>query len=278
MLNYEGEEKNMKSILGFSINDRQLETTVGTVETDTTRPVRSLVQVRFANDGRVLTYYNDRFALEVGDTVFVDGKLAGKIGTIEKVTTKFKINLADYKRVISKADREIHGTYTEVMDKMVSFDAEAFSPDQFRTWVIAPRVKDNDEEDEDDVVIVGDGYELDLTEIEKSDDVNYSVLQRAVDYCANGSVAYLCVRDGVGTAFINGTTWYEVNFALNGDSLTEMYCDCPYPGLCKHLLAVAITLREMGKQDGFSLDRDFVAIDYRQFWSMVSRVKKSITL
>ena len=40
MLNYEGEEKKMKSILGFSINDRQPETAVGTVETDNTRPVR----------------------------------------------------------------------------------------------------------------------------------------------------------------------------------------------------------------------------------------------
>ena len=65
MLNYEGEEKKMKSILGFSINDRQPETAVGTVETDNTRPVRSLVQVRFANDDRVLTYYNDRFALSL---------------------------------------------------------------------------------------------------------------------------------------------------------------------------------------------------------------------
>lgn len=73
-------------------------------------PVRSLVSVRFIQDGRAFTYYNDKFALEVGDHVFVSGQLAGQLGIVEKVTTRFKINLADYQRVISKASAAIHGT------------------------------------------------------------------------------------------------------------------------------------------------------------------------
>ena len=117
-----------------------------------------------------------------------------------------------------------------------------------------------------------------MNEIEKSEDVSYTILQRAVEYCENGSVAYIAVRDGLGTAFIDGTTWYEINFTLDGNMLREMYCDCPYPGLCKHLVAVALTLREMGKKDSFNFERDFVAFDANRFWTMVARTKRSITL
>ena len=268
----------MKNILGFSINESPSNKTTAVVETRSHEPVRSLVSVRFINDGRTFTYYNDRFDLQLGDTVFVDGKLAGKIGVVEKVTRKFKINLADYKRVISVADKEIHGTYERIMDKMVSFDMDAFSPEQFRTWVIHPKTNDKSDENVEDEVILGEGYELDLSEIEKSDDVNYAILQRAAEYCGNGNVAYIAVRDGIGTAFIDGTTWCEVNFALEGNMLKEMYCDCPYPGLCKHLVAVALTLRELGKKDNFNLEKDFVAFDEGRFWTMVARTKKSISL
>lgn len=269
----------MKNILGFGVNENAQPKTNPATANRRSEPVRSLVSVRFLNDGRTLTYYNDRFDLQPGDTVFVDGKLSGKIGVVEKVTKKFKINLADYKRVISVADKEIHGSYENIMDKMVSFDADAFSPEQFRTWVIPPQVTETPEEgNKEDEVILGEGYEIDLNEIEKSEDVSYTILQRAVEYCENGSVAYIAVRDGIGTAFIDGTTWYEVNFTLDGNKLREMYCDCPYPGLCKHLAAVALTLREMSKQDNFSLERDFVAFDANRFWMMVARTKKSITL
>ena len=41
---------------------------------------------------------------------------------------------------------------------------------------------------------------------------------------------YICVHGGTGTAFIEGTEWYEVNFMLDGDSMTELYCDCPGRG------------------------------------------------
>ena len=104
----------MRNILGFSINDNKPEVPRPAAESKYSKPVLSLVSVRFPGDGRTLTYYNDRFDLQPGDTVFVDGKLAGKIGVVEKVTRKFKINLADYKRVLSVADKELHGTYEAI--------------------------------------------------------------------------------------------------------------------------------------------------------------------
>ena len=268
----------MKSILGFGIGEKPKTAEIEFTPKVTESPVRSLVSVRFIGDGRAFTYYNDKFDLEVGDHVFVSGKLAGKLGVVEKVTTKFKINLADYQRVISKASGTIHGTYESVMDKMVSYDRDALSPDEFRAWVMPPAHWDGEEEETEDEIIVGDGYELCLPDLEEADDVSHTVLERAVDYCRTGKVAYISVRNGIGTAFIDGTTWYEVNFCLHGAMMTEMYCDCPYPGLCKHLLAVALTIRAMAKIGNLDTDRDFVAVDDNRFWSMVARTTKRVTL
>lgn len=269
----------MKSILGFGIGEKPSTESLAASPKDELSPVRSLVSVRFIRDGRVFTYYNDKFALELGDHVFVSGKLAGQLGVVEKVTTKFKINLADYQRVISKASASIHGTYESVLDKMVSYDRNAMSPDEFRAWILPPAHWEGDgSEDQEDEIVIGDGYELSLSELEENDDIIPSVLERAVDYCRGGKVAYIAVRDGIGTAFIDGTTWYEVNFRLCGDTMTEMYCDCPYPGLCKHLLAVALTVRAMVKHGHLDSGADFIAIGEDRFWTMVARTTKRVTL
>lgn len=269
----------MKSILGFGIGEKPAAESISVTPKEDMNPVRSLVSVRFVRDGRAFTYYNDRFSLEVGDRVFVSGKLAGQLGIVEKVTTKFKINLADYQRVISKAGGAIHGTYESVLDKMVSYDREALSPEEFRSWILPPAHWDGDgSEDQEDEIVIGDGYELSLSGLEDCDEVSPAVLERAVDYCRSGKVAYICVRNGIGTAFVDGSSWYEINFRLHGDAMTEMYCDCPYPGLCKHLLAVALTVRAMVKHGNLDADADFVAIGEDRFWNMVARTTKKVTL
>ncbi len=125
--------------IGFSIEPAQEAPTLTLPIPEPSKPVRSLVQVRFEGDGRLLTYYNDLFDLAPGDRVFVSGKLTGKPGTVEKITTKFKINLANYERVISMARIEIHGTYEKLIDKMVSYDPIALSPDQVRVWAKPPK-------------------------------------------------------------------------------------------------------------------------------------------
>lgn len=136
----------------------------------------------------------------------------------------------------------------------------------------------NEEDESEDEIIVGDGYELSILAPEESEDVSPAILQRALDYCRDGSVAYICMRNGAGTAYINGTSWYEVNFEIDGDTITEMYCDCPYPGLCKHLLAVALTIRALAENGKLRPEEDFVAIDSNRFWNMVARTTKKVTL
>lgn len=268
----------MKSILGFGSDAMTSSRDMDTVPSNDPNFIRSLVSVSFIDDGRVLTYYNDRFALQPGDRVFVSGKLAGKVGIVEKVTTKFKINLADYQRVIARAGGPVHGTYEAVLDKMVSFGSDAMTPDEFRAWIMPPAHCDDDEDDTGDQFIVGDGYELSIHDIENSEDVSREILDRAVEYCRSGKVAYINVTDGIGTAFIDGTSWYEVNFRLSGETITELYCDCPYPGLCKHILAVALTVRVLADFGKIDLSRDFTALEADRFWDMVAHSAKKITL
>lgn len=269
----------MKSILGFSIGEVQEAKSNETPSTVYNHPVPSLVTVRFSGNGPTMTYYNDKYALEAGDRVFVSGKYAGQPGEVEKVTTRFKIRLSDYQRVIAKASIVIHGTYELVLDKMVSYDENAVSPEEFRSWILPPAQQDDgDGEAPEDEIIVGDGYALDFFDLEHCDDITEAIAERAMDYCRSGRVVYLSVRDGVGTAFVQGTKWYEVNFRLDGSLLSEAYCDCPYPGLCKHLLAVAMTLRALAQVGHMDLSRDFVLFDDAWFWSNVSKTAKRVVL
>ncbi|MBR3202438.1 MAG: hypothetical protein IKF60_02495, partial [Solobacterium sp.] len=120
-------------IMGFGREDRSdtQNMVVPQVE-EPKEPVPSLVRIHFDGVDRELTYYNDRFDLSNGDRVFVSGKLEGKAGFITSVTTKFKIRLSDYERVIALAQTPIHGTYKPVADKMLSYDSNALSPEAFR--------------------------------------------------------------------------------------------------------------------------------------------------
>lgn len=256
--------------IGFSIEAEQDTPDLVLPVSEPPRAVRSLVQVRFEGDGRVLTYYNDRFNLSSGDRVFVSGKLAGRPGTVDSITTKFKINLANYERVIAMANLEIHGTYEKIIDKMVSYDPFAFSPDQFRAWCTPPR-------SEDDEIVAGEGFEMDIANLSSPDEIKEGVFDRAIEYCRDGSVAYISIANGIGTAFVRGTEWYEINFRLEEHRLTEMYCECPYPGFCKHLVAVSIILKGM-VEEGLDISRDFVAIDDSYFWQFVARTVKKLTI
>ena len=57
--------------------------------------------------------------------------------------------------------------------------------------------------------------------------------------------------------------------------MSDMYCECPYPGLCKHNLAVLITLRELLKK---AEKDEFTAISRGFFLRMLSISKQPITL
>lgn len=264
-------------MMGFGREDKLQETPdmlMKTVEEQAT-PVKSMVRVEFDNAGYKLTYFNDRFDLKPGDRVFVSGKLAGKVGVICSVTTKFRIKLSEYERVIALAQTPVHGTYRPIADKMLSYDSNALSPEAFRTWVLPP---EEPSEDPDDEVFYGDGFVIPLDDPHNAEDVDHAVFERALEYCRSGKIGYVSVRDGVGRAYVEGSKWYELEFCLRDNHIEDAYCGCPFPGLCKHLLAVAIMLSVMADRGDLDLSRDFVMIDTNRFYAMIKQNDQTVTV
>lgn len=270
----------MKRLIGFmASNDTKAEAPAAPAAVRTNTPVKSLVKVRFENHSMPLAYYNDRFDLQEGDVVYVSGKLAGEPGLVVSVTTKFRIHTSDYERVLSLLDLTIHGSFTSVRDKMVSFDQIAITPEQFGDWVTPPEdpKKKKNEDEEEDEVISGEGYTIDINNIEGCQDITSAIAERAVNYCMDGRVRYLCIQNGIGRAYVEGTKWYRVDFYFSDGMMTDIYCDCPYSELCKHEVAVAITLRMLFNQPQFKNAGDFMALDRWVFWQLASRAD-SITI
>lgn len=261
----------MKKIFGFIDEIKNTENTdevISATDVEAKEPFKCLVQVHFQDIAKDYSYYNDSFYLEVGDTVFVSGKLYGKPGTVTNVNRCFRINIADYKKVIAKPDMKINGKFISFHDKMVSFDTN-LTVEQFKDMIIAP--PDPDEyEDEDDEIIYGEGWTVELADFENHPQVNNTKLERAVEICCNGEVVFLSLRGNKGTAFIKGRSWYTVEFEFDGETVSNIYCDCPYPDpcLCKHELAMLITLRLLVNADELSdKGNDFVALDKNYFWN-----------
>ena len=264
-------------MMGFGRDDKMMETPdmpIPAIE-EPKAPVKSMVRVEFDDAGYKLTYFNDRFDLKRGDRVFVSGKLAGKVGVVCSVTTRFRAKLSDYERVIALAQTPVHGTYKPVADKMLSYDSNALSPDAFRAWVLPPA---EPSEDPDDEVFYGDGFEIPLDDPHNAEDVDHAVFERALEYCRSGKIGYVSVRNGVGRAYVEGNQWYELEFRLRDNRIEEAYCGCPYAGLCKHLLAVAITLSVFAGHGDLDLTREFVLIDTDRFYAMIKQNDQTVTV
>lgn len=260
----------MKNVIGFCAEQDQVELPdVRAMEE--TRPVPSVAEVFFPHSGRTLSYYNDRFDLRENDVVFVSGKLEGKPGLVRSVTTRFKIRLAQYERVVAHARLLISGTFVPAAGMMVSLGADA-EPDAetFRSWVQPPR----DEEE----IACGEGHILSLAHPEQAPGLIENRLQRAIDYCKEGRVRYLRLVGGVGTAFVEGEEWYEVSFTFDGAELRDLYCDCPCPGLCKHELAAAIVLRAVLEELDCLNVPDFTAVEQGFFWNVLRLTRQGVTV
>lgn len=264
----------MKRMIGFMAdNESGAELCAVSAASRTTAAVKSLVKVCFEHHPMALAYYNDRFDLREGDVVYVSGKLAGNPGVVVSVSRKFRIHTSDYERVLSLLDLTIHGSFTRVGDKMVSFDQIAVTPEQFGSWVTPPEDprKKKDETEDEDEVISGEGYAIDINHMEACQEIASAIAERGVHYCKEGRVRYLCVQNGEGTAFVEGNKWYQVDFRFREGMMTDIYCDCPYTGLCKHEVAVALTLQMLFSQSRFEKTEDFVALDRQTFWQLASR-------
>ena len=126
--------------IGFSVSEEKEKMTAPEPPdvAEEREPRRSVVRVQFPQRNMTLAYYNDRFDLHCGDLVYVDGKLEGKRGRVVDVNYNFRINLADYKRVIGVADTNVSGQFTLAGSHVLTFDRAALPRRKVMSWYKAP--------------------------------------------------------------------------------------------------------------------------------------------
>lgn len=132
--------------IGFSVSEEKEKITAPEPPdvSEEHEPRRSVVRVQFPQRNMTLAYYNDRFDLHCGDLVYVDGKLEGKRGRVVDVNYNFRINLADYKRVIGVADTNVSGRFTLAGSHVLTFDRAALPRRKVMSWYKAPSKPDTE--------------------------------------------------------------------------------------------------------------------------------------
>jgi hypothetical protein len=212
---------------------------------------------------------------------------------VEKVCTKFSIHTADYEKVTEKIDLSMNGRYRRKDKWMVSRDEDALSPDKLKLWLKPPRknrkfvpIENGDGRDggwvyveEEDEIVSGEGFSAKLGDLESCDDLERVILERGRSYFKSGRVKYVTVKNGQGAAFIRGESWYELRFSLSGENVVDLYCDCPFPGMCKHEAALAFALEDINKNAADRSDTsDLAAMSRDFFWDLVETTHQEIAL
>lgn len=224
--------------IGFHMEDDSEEqkpttyvVTVGSV------PKKSVVEVHFPVRGLTCSYYNDRFNLQKGDLVYVDGKLEGLVGRVVAVNHSFKIKLSDYKRVIALVDTTVHGQFFSAGSHLLTFDSLALPAEKVVRWFKAP-LKEEDEyvSGTDESVFLLDGL--------KGLEVSPIVVDRGRDYYIHDRVRYLCLDGTRGYAIVCGSEAYEVEFEYRKGEISRLVCSCFCGYNCKHEVAALFQLQE----------------------------------
>lgn len=206
-------------------------------ETHTITPRKSVVNIHFPARNMTLPYYNDRFDLQCGDLVYVDGKLEGLRGRVVDVSYNFKIKLSDYKRVIAVADTKVSGTFHLAGSHFLTFDRNALPFAKAVTWFCAP-------ENEDDEYVSGyDGKAFSLNDLHEMG-FNSSVAERGADYYHDNNVVYICVENSsIGHAIVEGSKPYLIEFHYENGLISDLTCSCFCTGPCKHQFAALLQLK-----------------------------------
>ena len=258
----------MKFKIGFSAEEKK-ENPAGEVQQETkaeVKPKPSLVDIRFPDIYKSYTYYNDRFDLHVGDTVFVDGKLEGIAGRVVAVTYNFKIKLSDYKRVISVADTDVKGQLYFHKTRVVSFDPATIPFGKIASWYFPPTDPEDIVSGEDDSTIL-----LDKPETWKAD-IDPSEYEDIDDFFG---VVYLSLDNGVGKAIVKDKKDHAVEFFYENGEISKLTCDCYSAGMCEHEIAALFELRHKLKwidenyADEFQKASYFAELDKAAFCNMV---------
>lgn len=259
-------------MIGFSILNKEKEKENIEINTAPTeeKPVRSVVTVHFIN-GREYPYYNDMFDLKVDDIVYVDGKLVGIPGRVIDVTKKFKVSLDFYKRVTAKLNLEFCGEFKKNSCFMVSNNPDTLKMNQVKSWYFPPR-------DEEEQFFVGDGYEVKLSDIMNSEDIDDIDFADAVDIVRDGEVKFITVKNGKGFAIIKRNKPHLVEFEYSNGVVKNLLCDCIKPNLCDHSLAVCIALDILTENGIDREEPEFSAVDINEFLKIVSYTNKDISV
>lgn len=85
----------------------------------------SVVLVYFPDVERSYPYLNDGFDLQIHDQVYVDGKLAGKLGRVIEQSFNFDIDLTKFRKVISANRFSLHNEFTQLKYHYYSNDVTA---------------------------------------------------------------------------------------------------------------------------------------------------------
>ena len=195
----------------------------------------SMVRVFFPSHNRTYTYYNDRFPLQPGDRVFVEGSMAGIQG---EVLTAGPANGQDAPKVLSAADVQVSGTFLQAGSHLLTFDPAALPYQKFLSWVLPP-APELTEGPEAAPVRLQDLEGLDVPE---------RIFSRGADYYRDGRVWYLQQTGGEVRAVVQGTRPYLVRFSLREGLVLGLNCGCPCEYVCKHAAAVLLQYRKLLRQ------------------------------
>lgn len=256
-------------MIGFSISNKE-NTEIIKPEIAEEKPVRSVVTVHFIN-GREYPYYNDMFNLKVDDIVYVDGKLAGIPGRVTEVTTKFKVSLDFYKRVLSKLNLEFHGEFKKNFCFMVCNNPVSLNVEQVKTWYFPPK-------EEKEEFFVGDGYTVNLDNITACEDFDDVEFSDAVDIVDDGEVKFITIKNGKGYAIVKRNKPHLVEFEYKNGVISNLLCDCIKPGLCDHSLAVCIAVDILIKNGIDKENPEFTVLDINEFLKITSYTNKDFSV
>lgn len=236
----------------------------------------NVVYVKFDNC-KIYPYLNDKFDLAVGDKVYVDGKLAGKIGEVCEVLTKFKVNLKYYKYVLKKIDYDMEGSYKKLDNFVVGIGDNAVAFDKMLDWIKAPPSPD----EEEDEFVYGDGYEIMFNNKDEDNslDVNQFDLNEGACIAQHGGVKFICVINGQGKAAVMHNDDIDIiDFSFDREKLTDMYCTCISPKLCKNMIAVAYVINKIINTPEFEKATDFSIIEYNIFNDVTANTSPTIII
>lgn len=225
----------MANPIGFMSAWRKKDVATAQVEQWHGSPVKSLVRVQFHEASMALYYFNNAYDLQVGDLVFVEGKYEGIRGRVVEVCRNFKIRPADYKKIVSVADAEVHGQFHFADSHFLTFDMNALPYERVRSW-FKPKT-------EEEFIVGTDDHSFSVYCVNGLN-VSEEIYERGGNYYLENRVAYICVNGTQGRAFVEGTKNYEVEFTLEDGIVSNMLCDCPCGGHCKHEVAVLLQLKE----------------------------------